>query len=125
MKHMTKEITNNRELDKYSLDFGSTDFYYGYLSNLDNQTISNIFGYLTKRGAANIACNIRKGKIKASRFKLMCNNLHKEPKEILSKYQPKVLQRFGNNTRVKGVSRLKEVEEPIRKAVYDAICDGK
>ena len=118
------DITD-QNLKRYSLDFGSDEFFYEHLSDLGcNKDIAAAFGYSCNRSAADIVSNIRKGKVIASRFKVMCNNLNKKPEEILSKYQPKVIQRFGNNTRIKGIPRMKKAEESVRKAVYEAICDG-
>ena len=116
---MTTTIITGEYLERFVFDFGSNkkNFYEEFFNDVSNREASIACGFIVRKN-----CNLaqkqvkNRGRLRASRFKLACTKLHKNPDYFISKFQPQVLQ-FGHR-------KLYTVGEELRGAVYRTICDS-
>lgn len=106
------------DLEKFTIYFGfenGREIYNKYLRDFTNPELGKAQGYITRTNCGSIVKKCKTGRYLASRFKMMCNKLKIDPEKIESEYDFKIFQRFGSN--------YLEVEEPLKNAVWNKICD--
>ena len=82
-------VITDRDLEGFTLDFGQNkrNFYDEFFKGLSNKEASDACGYIIRpRGSGTQALQMKAtGRLRASRFKIACSKLNKDPKEISNK----------------------------------------
>jgi hypothetical protein len=111
------DITDE-DLDGLAFDFGDRkeEFYRENIGDISNRDAAVFLGYFAKGRNPTQAFKIKRdGRLRVSRFVLLCKRRNKDSRKIISKYRPKV---FPIN------DYSKEIVGPVKSAVYEKVCGG-